>query len=179
MEGEDDRPEAAAERRANRPYRRVVGLLFAALLLVVAFGVLRGVIQRLDRLPSVESFTPPDRVDDRALRACAEDLDRLEARIRTTAGRSFARDPRAPETPDWQEESEQLETERLRIVARCRLHESGTDAVVTDLTTAADQLETMLRSYNLLFDRHAADGEKASMEVRAALERALAALRSR
>lgn len=178
MEAQEERAEAA-ERRANRPYRRFVGAVFALLLAIVATGVLRGIIQRLDRLPSVESFPGPERVDDRALLACAEDLGRLEARIRSTAGRSFARDPEAEPRIDWPSEAALLETERLRLVARCRLHQTGGDAVVADLATAAERIEAQLRSYNLLFDRYADDGERSGADARGALRRARAALQSR
>lgn len=178
MEAQEERAESA-ERRANRPYRRFVGGVFVLVLAVIATGVLRGIIQRLDRLPSVESFLGPERVDDRALLACAEDLGRLELRIRTTAGRSFARDPETEPRVDWPEEAAKLETERVRIVARCRLHESAGDAVVADLETASDRLEALLRSYNLLLARHEDDGERAATEARAALRRARSALDSR
>jgi hypothetical protein len=179
VEGRDERSLAAEERRANRPYRRFVGFVFATLLLVVTSGVLRGIIQRLDRLPQVETFLRPEHVDDRALRACADDFERLELKIRTVAGRSFARDPSLDSAPNWKSEAPALETDRLRIVARCRLHEASGDAVLVDLSTAGDRIESMLRSYNLLFDRHRDDGEKASVEARAALNRAQEALRSR
>lgn len=179
MESREERAEAAAEKRANRPYRRFVGAIFALLLLVIATGVLRGIIQRLDRLPSVETFLGPEQVDDRALGACAEDLTRLEARIRLAAARNFGRDMTMEQPPDWRVEAPRLETERLRIVARCRLHEPAGDAVVADLATASDRLESMLRAYNLLFDRHVDDGERSSVEARSALRRAREALESR
>lgn len=170
----------AEERRQLRPYRRVVGLIFVIVLLFGAVVTLRGIIRHLDRLPSVDALYKTPDVDVRALRACAEDLEKLEARARTTCGRAFAElPPLEGPLPEWQTFGAPLELELLTIVARCRLHEPSEDAVVKDLESAAIHLEAMLRSYALLYARHVDDGARESRESRELLKRATDALKTR
>jgi hypothetical protein len=170
----------AEERRQLRPYRRIVGLIFALVLVVAAVLVLRGIVRHLDRLPSVDALYKTPDVDVRALRACAEDLEKLEAKVRLIAGRAFSEllVEDLP-VPEWQSFGGELELERLSIVARCRLHEPREDAVVNDLEEAANHLEALIRSYALLYARHADDGARESREVRRILKRATNALRTR
>lgn len=170
----------AEERRQLRPYRRVVGLIFVALLVFGAVVTLRGIIRHLDRLPSVDALYKTPTVDVRALRACAEDLEKLEARVRVVAGRAFSEPP--PEegpAPEWQTVTSELELERLSIVARCRLSEPSDDPAVKDLEDAATHVESLMRSYALQYGRHVEDGVHESRETRRALKRALNALKSR
>ncbi|MCK6550941.1 hypothetical protein L6R52_34205 [Myxococcota bacterium] len=181
MTKRDHRAEAEAEERKQlRPYRRLVGAIFAIAVVVACVLVFRGIIRHLDRLPSLEGLDKPKVVDVRALRACAEDLDRLELRIRTLAGQAFAELPveGAAQSP-WDVHAKQLELERLSIVARCRLNEPTTDGAVADLEKAVGELEELLRSYSLLYARHKESGIPSSKEAREALRRALAALAAR
>lgn len=170
-------PEQEAERRELRPYRRLVGGIFTVALAAMCAFILRGIIRTLDRMPSVENLVQPGAVDTRALRACAEDLDKLEARTRKEAGKAFASD--GDEADAWEPIARALELERLQILARCHLHQASDDPVVHDLATAASGIEGQLRSYSLLYARHRGDGAPLSRETRSALERASAALRSR
>lgn len=173
----DHREDEHAEARANRPYRRLVGVVFAVAVVALCSVVLRGVVRALDRLPSAATLDRPAEVDVRALRACAEDLDKLEAKIRQAAGRAFAAAPDAPD--EWHAAQDALELERITLVARCRLDEPSEDPVVHDLERAAEGLESLLRRYNLLYARHKDDGRARSREAREALERATHALRTR
>jgi hypothetical protein len=177
---EAEKQREAEERKQLRPYRRLVGLIFALAIAVVAVFVLRGIIRRLDRLPSVDALLKPTVVDVRALRACAEDLDKLEVRIRALAGRAFSElPPEGQRAADWQALSADVELERISIVARCRLHEPNEDPVVKDLEEAANHLEALMRSYGLLYGRHEDDGLLHSTDAKRALQRAGTALKSR
>lgn len=170
----------AEEKKQLRPYRWLVGVIFGLAIAVVAVFVLRGIIRRLDRLPSVDALFKPNVVDVRAMRACSEDLDKLEARVRLLAGRAFSElPPEGQKIPDWQVLSADVELERLSIVARCRLHEPSSDPVVKDLEDAANHLEALMRSYALLYGRHEDDGVTHSIDAKRALQRANTALKSR
>lgn len=177
---EAEKQRDAEERKALRPYRLLVGLIFGLAIAVVGGFVLRGIIRRLDRLPSVDALFKPQVVDVRALRACSEDLDKLEGRVRVLAGRAFSELPAEGQAPvDWQTLSAELELERVSIVARCRLHEPSADPVVKDLEDAANHVEALLRSYALLYGRHEDDGLLHSIDAKRALQRANTALKSR
>jgi hypothetical protein len=164
------------EEEQNRPYRRFVRIVFALAITLLCGLVLRGIVRHLDRLPSANAIERPATVDVRALRACAEDFDKLIGATRRAAGRAFAE----PQGKDgWRGVAHELEVERLSIVARCRLDESSDDPVVHDLGRAAEGIEGLLRSYSLLYARHFEDGEKAAGEAREALDRATSALKTR
>lgn len=181
MTKRDQRAESEAEERKQlRPYRRLVGAIFAVAVVVACVLVMRGIIRHLDRLPSLEGLAKPKVVDVRGLRACAEDLERLEVRIRTSAGLAFTELPvdGAAESP-WDVHAKALELERLQIVARCRLNEPTTDGAVADLEKAVGELEELLRAYSLLYARHEESGIPHAKEAREALRRALAALAAR
>jgi hypothetical protein len=168
------------ERRQLRPYRRLVALIFTVALIVASVFVLRGIIRHLDRLPSVDAIHQPASVDLRALKACADDLEKLEARVRVLAGKAFAAVPvEGEKAAEWQALAAGLELERVTIVARCRLHEPSSDVVVKDLETAANAIENLLRSYALIYGRHVEDGISQSVDARRALGRAMTALRAR
>ncbi|MCC7381832.1 MAG: hypothetical protein IT384_08390 [Deltaproteobacteria bacterium] len=165
------------EEEQNRPYRRFVGVMFALAIAVLCGLVLRGIVRHLDRMPSSTQLDRPASVDTRALRACAEDLDRLAIQTRKLAGRAFTETP--TDEGEWVRTQQGLELERLSIVARCHLDESSEDPVRQDLTLAAERIEGLLRSYSLLLARHREDGLKQADEMTQALERAAAALRTR
>jgi len=169
--------DAEAESVSNRPYRRLVGVLFALAIGVICTSILRGVVRALDRLPSAATLERPAVVDTRALRACGEDLDKLEQKIRKTAGIALSELP--PELPTWPAARRDMEVERITIVARCRLDEPTEDAAIQDLERAAERLEDLLRAYALLYDRHVDDGVVRSRDAREALDRANTALKSR
>jgi hypothetical protein len=172
--------QAEEERRQLRPYRRFVIILFVVVLVALCAFVLRGIIRTLDRLPSISTFQKLDSVDERALLACADDLDKLNLRTRREAGRVFTEIPGPKSTADgWEPIGNKLEQERLQIVARCRLDEAGEDPVAQDLHRAADEMEEVLRSYSLLYARHKEDGLKHAVQAEEAYRRALQALRSR
>lgn len=158
-----DRRPQDEERRRFRPYRRFL----AVLVLVGAFGIsgliLRGIINTLDRLPSVETMDRLDVVDVRALRACATDLERLEVRARKDAANTLEKDL------PWVPVLRTLETERLRVVARCRLDESREDPAIQELSRAATALENVLRVYTLAFERIKNEGGPERDEMRAAV----------
>lgn len=170
-------PDAASEHEANRPYRRLVGVVFGVAVVVLCTFVLRAVVRAIDRLPTAAALERPAVVDARALRACAEDLERLEAKIRASAARAFGEAPGVPST--WAAARDAHELEHLAIVARCRLDEPTEDAAVHDLERAAGDLEGLLREYNLLMARHLADGLPHAAEAREALERASRSLKTR
>lgn len=169
------------ERRQLRPYRRFVGVVFALSIVAICAFVLRGIVRHLDRMPSIETFKKLESVDERALLACAEDLDRLSTRIRREAGKVLTELPAAREggTDQWEAVASGFEQERLQIVARCRLDEPGGDAAAKDLHTAAEEIEALLRSYSLLYARHREDGQKSAVRAYDAYQRAVRALRSR
>lgn len=184
------RDREAEERHQLRPYRRLVMAIFSIVLVLICVLILRGIVRHLDRLPSVAAIAKPKVVDLRALRACAEDLERLEGRVRSAAGLVFAAlppDPRAaaagagpnvsPMT--WDELARPLEVERIGIVARCRLNEPSEDVAVRDLEHAAGQIEELMRSYALLYARHLEGGLPHALDARSTLERAASALKAR
>lgn len=168
------------ERRSLRPYRRFVQLLFTLAIMGLCAVILRGIVRTLDRLPSVETLDRLELVDERALRACAEDLDKLEARVRLAAGDALAAAPGGPANVErWRATTEAIEVDRLRIVARCRLEEGSDDPVVRDLRLAGQSIESLIRSYHFLFARHQAEGVPESQSAREAVKRARDALESR
>jgi hypothetical protein len=164
------------ERRELRPYRRFVRIVFFLALSVMCVLVLRGIIRSLDRLPSggVAANGP---VDVRALRACAEDLERLEKRLRNAAADLLAREPNQSEP--WRAFIESYEVERLTIVARCNLEDSSNDPVVRDLRAASSAIEELARSYALVYERHLEHGLPRAREATEALRRVNEALRTR
>lgn len=177
----DARPSDAPrseEERLNRPYRRFVRVVFFMAIIALCGGVLRGIIRHLDRMPSALTLERPSVVDVRALRACAEDLEKLEARARKSAGKAYS-EPLPGAAEAWSLLMRELEIERLSIVARCRLDEASEDPVVHDLALAAEGIEGLLRSYSLLFSRHLEDGLRKSRDAQEAVERANVVLRSR
>lgn len=165
----------ASERAHLRPYRRFVQLLFALFIAVPGFLFIRGIIRHLDRLPSIETFDRPQHVDDRALLACAEDLDRLENDIRKKAARAFAQ----AEEAAWNQTANELELARRTIIARCRLDEPHDDPVVSDLLSAAVDIERLLHFYGVLHSRFEEEALTKAASVRSALSRAQEALSSR
>lgn len=176
---EGDRSERADdERRKNRPYRRLLTALFVIIVSVLCLLTLRGIVRTLDRLPSVDRLHQPEQVDARALAACAEDLLRLEEQTRTLAARALTEPAHAPREP-WAERTRELEVERLRITARCRLSEASDDTLVNDLAQAASAVEALTRTYGLLYDRYRTEGQPRSLEAAEALSRARAALKER
>jgi hypothetical protein len=166
------------ERRQLRPYRRFVRVVFFVLMGILCFIVLNGIIRSLDRLPSTPGVRPEGPVDVRALRACAEDLERLEKRLRIAAGELLSSPPDAP-AESWQTFAQPYEMERLTIVARCNLEADSNDPVVRDLKTAASALEDLARSYALLYDRHKESGAPRAKDAAEALRRATEALKTR
>jgi hypothetical protein len=173
-------PPPRSEEEQNRPYRRFVRIVFALVILVISVLVLRGMIRYLDRLPSVDVRFKPQRVDNRALAACAEDLERLAGRIRIAAGHAFSVIPaQDAEVALWESQARQFEIERLRIVARCRLDEASEDPVVRDLDQASNGVVSLLREYSLLYARFEVEAKSVAGDISGALERANAALRAR
>jgi hypothetical protein len=182
-EGEETPPSEAAEteeRKQLRPYRRLVGVIFTVAVVVAAVVILRGIIRHLDRMPSVDALSKPARVEVRALRACAEDLGKLEAIVRQNAGLLFSQVPAEDQAPvDWEQISRPLEIERLGIVARCRLNEPSSDPAVGELEKASNEIDALIRAYALLYSRHLESALPHAIEARAALKRAGAALSAR
>src|SRR5262249_35064873 len=160
-----------------RPYRRLVGAIFAVAIVVGAFVILRGIIRHLDRMPSSDELTKPTVVDVRALRACAEDLERLELRVRQAAGAAFSGLPAedAP-VPDWEVLSKPLVLDRLAIEARCRLNEKSDDAAAVDLATASNEIDALIRAYQVLYGRQVAEVLPHAQNAESALKRASTAL---
>lgn len=171
-------PERDEERRRNRPYRRFLGILFAIVVTAASVVVLRGIIRTLDRLPSAEGINRPKIVDVRALRACAEDLERLEGRVRRVARKALT-ETITEDAPDWVALSQSLEVERLTIVARCRLDEPTHDPAADALRRAATAIEDLLRTYGLLYARFLSEGVPRSIEVHSAAKEALRQLDKR
>ncbi|MBI4814879.1 MAG: hypothetical protein HY791_01395 [Deltaproteobacteria bacterium] len=165
------------EHEQNRPYRRAVALLFTASLVGICGLVLRGIIAQLDRMPAIER---PGTVDTRALRACADDLLRLEESARKLAGRTYSEAGDMAEAADsWVNKISALETERASIVGRCALDRATDDVAVRELERAAGHVEDLMRSYRLTLSRHFEDGRGSSREARKAVERARASLSAR
>ncbi len=167
------------EGRALRPYRRFVRILFALAIVGFCAIILRGIIRTLDRLPSVERLDRPERVDERALRACAEDLERLEARVRRSGGEALARADSKVGAEQWKVTADAIEVDRLRIVARCHLEEASADTAASELANAARSMESLIRSYHFLHARHVAEGLPESEAARASIRRALETLDER
>ncbi|MBK8013217.1 MAG: hypothetical protein IPK13_17900 [Deltaproteobacteria bacterium] len=169
------------ERRQNRPYRRLVGILFGVAILALVSLFLRGIVRTLDRLPSASVEEHHGAADVRALRACADDLEKLELQIRKSASALFAQSvANEANMPDWRTIALPFEVERLNISARCGLDADGQEnPAVRDLALASSEIEALLRAYALLYDRHRDDGAKRSREARHALDRALKTLESK
>lgn len=179
-EPEPPEPVETEERRQLRPYRRLVGVLFTVAVSVAAVIILRGIIRHLDRMPTAGVPDKSTVVDVRALRACAEDLEKLEARVRQGASAAFGVLPAEDRAPaDWESIAHPFEVDRLSIVARCHLEEPTTDTIVTDLEAASNEIEALIRSYALLYGRHSEDGLPHALEARRILKRAGAALSAR
>ncbi len=172
---EHDEPESD-ERQAFRPYRRFVVALFVLLIALICSLIFRGIIHTLDRLPSAKPLERPQKVDARALRACMEDLRKLEHEVRKTATQLF-KEPSADRT--FQTVARPLEMERLHIVARCLLDEPGSDPAIQALSAAATAIEDTLRAYSLLYERHREDGLLHIQEAQHHIDRASDALRKR
>lgn len=153
------------ERRQLRPYRLFLSLLLAIAIFGLCGIILRGIINTLDRLPTAETMQRLDVVDVRALRACAEDLGRLEAHTRAEAARALG----AQSPPPWDTLRRALEVERLTIVARCRLDEDSQDPALLELKRASTALESLLRTYTLMFERLDKEGGAARDELQEAL----------
>jgi hypothetical protein len=170
----------AEERRQLRPYRRLVGIIFAVLIAIGAFVILRGIIRHLDRMPSSDALQKPNLVDVRALRACAEDLERLERAVRQAGGAAFSGIPAedAP-VPDWEVLSRQFVVDRVAIEARCRLNEKSDDAAVAELETASNEIDALIRAYQVLYGRQVEDVLPHALNAESALRRANAALSTR
>ena len=176
---EGDRPPPSDdERQNNRPYRRLLTALFVLIITVLCLLTFRGIVRTLDRLPSIDRLHRPDRVDKRALAACAEDLLRVEQKTRALAARALTEPPNVRLEP-WAGRTHAIELDRLRIVARCRLTEPSDDPVVQDLALAATAVEALLRTYGLLYDRYRAEGRPSSREAAEAILRARRALKTR
>ncbi len=173
--GQETREE---ERRQLRPYRRFVRIVFFLAMGLLCVLVLRGIIRSLDRMPSADGMRPNGPVDDRALRACAEDLEKLERHLRTSAAEILGRDPEVP-GEGWTAFARGFEMERLTIVARCNLDNGSDDPAVHDLQIAASAIEDLGRSYALMYERHKENGLPRSREAIEALRRVNETLKNR
>lgn len=168
------------EKKSLRPYRRFVRVLFFLAIAAFCAILLRGIVNTLDRLPTAETLDRPERVDDRALKACAIDLGKLEARVRAGGAEALGA-PSTLEAPDkaWKTAADAIELERLKIVARCHLQDDLDDPAARELADAAQRIENLIRSYHFLHARHLKDGAEESREAKRALERALQTLDAR
>ncbi len=175
----DGRGPADEERRQLRPYRNVVRGVFALAVFGICGLLMRGIIGYLDRMPSADTFQRPERVDERALRACAVDLDRLGVAIHRRAGELLTERPGLEPAPTRADPFETLETERLRIVARCRLDETVSDPAAAAVTRAADETGELLRALGLQYGRHQKDAVPRSREAQRAIREALELLKAR
>ncbi len=159
---------ARTEERQYKPYRRFLVVVFALLVCGLCGMIIRGITRTLDRLPQAEHMATSAPLDARALKACAEDLRRLESKVRTTAGRRFT----VVNGPKFGAEANALELERLKLVGRCGLQNPQGDAAREALARAAEGIETLLRVYALLDSRFADEGYTASSNVKEALQQA-------
>lgn len=168
------------ERRALRPYRRLVFAIFAIFVVVSSVLVLRGIVRHLDRLPALAPSETPKKLDARALRACSEDLSRLESTFRKEAGPLFGAPFVSRETAlrRWDVLTSQVELERIAIVVRCALNGPPIDRASTHLAEAATRLEDAIREHTLLFQRHVNSSQARARETRRALQRAEHALQN-
>jgi len=162
----DNPPHPDEERRQLRPYRLFLVVMLAIAIIGLCGMILRGIINTLDRLPSAETMQRLEVVDVRALRACSEDLGRLEARTRRDAARALSEQ----DAISWNTLQHSLEVERLTIVARCRLDEPQGDPAVLELARASTAMENLLRSYTLFFERLHKEGGAARDELHDALQ---------
>jgi hypothetical protein len=147
----------------------LVGVLLALVFFSLCAFVLNGIVRHLDRLPSVEQFSQPKFVDHRALKACALDIKKLEKRIRDQAAKLFTNDAIDPHESTWQS----LEERRLEIVARCKLNRSGTHPAHASLLTAIENIESQIRAFHLLYDKHQRESVEYSMQAQRAVRDAL------
>ena len=166
------------DRRQYRPYRRFVRIVFFLAVGVMTALILRGIIRSLDRMPTPADVRPTGPVDIRALRACAEDLEKLEARLRSAAGKLLARSP-SGKVESWHTFIQPFELDRLSVVARCKLDEPSSDPAVADLSAASSAIEELARSYSLIYEQHKKDGWEQSRESTEALLRANKRLKQR
>ncbi len=179
------KPEQAAaeqqeDRRQYRPYRRFVAAIFGVCTVLLCGVILVGIINSLDRLPSVHGLRCPDIVDTRPLRACSDDLSKLKNVIQKGAGRLFSGGQAAMDPlKEWKEFADPIELERLKIVARCKLHDSSDDPAANSLLQAATSLESLLRAYALAHARYRESGLPRALETEKALKNAEALLKER
>ena len=176
VDGPNSSPQAGEdERRQLRPYRRFVLLVFWLAVTSLCGLLIRGVIRHLDRMPSVGTFASPDSVDGRALRACGDDLLKLEADVRTRFAGLIAGGAVVSGDEPWNE----LESRRLKIVARCRLSEPGEDPLATNLNAAAGEIERLIRGFALMFQRYENEVWGHSKDAQESIQRARTILESR
>jgi hypothetical protein len=158
-----------SEQQQLRPYRRLVTTVFVLGVIALFAFVGRGIIGHLDRMPSVDQFAQPDFVDHRALKACAEDLNKLERLVRKEAAILFTSIGPTPHEPVWQS----LKKDRLKIIARCMLNEDGTHPAHHSLQVAAENIESQIRSFYLLYEKHQIESAEYSSQSREAIREAL------
>ena len=165
-----------AERGENyRPYRRFMIVLFTVLVFGICGVIIRGITRTLDRLPQAEHMLSSRPLDGRALRACAEDLRKLETKIRISASQQLGRAP--ADEVRWEKVAAQLELERVTLVGRCGLHEGSDDPARAALASAAEALEELLRVYGFLEHRFDEAARPASARALEALGEAETRLR--
>ncbi len=168
------------DRRQYRPYRRFVAGIFGVCTVLLCGVILVGIINSLDRLPSVHGLRSPEVVDTRALRACSDDLAKLKKLVQKGAGRLFSGGQAAMDPlQEWKSFADPIELERLKIVARCKLHDSGDDPAANSLLQAATALESLLRAYALAHARYREGGLPRALETEKALKKADALLKER
>ena len=161
------------EQQQLRPYRFVVaGFLTINFCLLLGF-VLNGIVKHLDRMPSVDQFAQPQSVDNRALKACTIDLQKLEVRIRKEAARLFESPNPVTGEPIWQN----LEKARLEIMARCKLTTPDSHPAHASLVNATEQIESQIRAFNLLYAKHLKESSDYSGVAQKELEEALKAIK--
>jgi len=158
------------ERQQLRPYRRLVTALFTIGVMGLCGFMGRGIIHHLDRMPSADQFTQPSAIGHRALQACAEDLSRLERQTRGSLSNLFKHNRRTPHESVWQK----LEHDRLRIIARCKLNHEWNPPLpaVSSLKTAADNIQSQIRSFHLLYSKYQRESAEYSTQSKHSIREA-------
>ncbi len=168
------------ERRQLKPYRRFVAAVLGIVSMVLFGMLIRGISRALDRLPSPEQHQSLSQVDQRALLACADDLKRLESRLRKVAGSALAKVP-TPGEPvlSWQQLTTEIETERVMVVARCRLEDQRQGSPGGLVAEGAAELANEMSEYGLIYQRHLGASQRHALKARNSLGEAIKQLKQK
>lgn len=152
------------QKRALRPYRRLVFGAFFLFLGIAGALVLRGIIRHLDRLPAPEPHRKELRLDARALSACLDDLKKLHLGFKKGTATRFVETYESPTEARLKWTAFQTETEQKLIKMTSRCQGGDPEDPLGHAYLRADQaFADLIRMYSLLFERFVQEGVEAEI----------------